>query len=113
VYSNLGNPASLGSLLVRIGTGIKSVFPSFQDSTWLNDKGVRSQQFLQGLQGCQSVALELLSQPDLFQGDWNKTWYFDAFNNLTQNGGKPFAGSMIVLQGTAHASVNPNGTAAP
>lgn len=112
VNGNLGNPASLGSLLLRIGTGIKSVFPGFQPSTWLNDKGVRSQQLLQGLQGCQSVALELLSQPDLFKDDWNKTWYFDAFNNLTHNGGKPFAGPMLVLQGTADSSVNPNGTTA-
>ncbi|KAI1623598.1 secretory lipase [Exophiala viscosa] len=111
--STLDNGATLGSLLVRVGTGVSSVFPSFQLSDWLNDKGVRSAQLLQGLQGCQSVALELLSQTELVQQGWNtSSWYFDALNNLTTNGGKPFAGPMLVLQGTADPSVDPNGTTA-
>ncbi|KAI1611546.1 secretory lipase [Exophiala viscosa] len=111
--STLNNGATLGSLLVRVGTGVSSVFPSFQLSDWLNDIGVRSAQLLQGLQGCQSVALELLSQTELVQQGWNtSSWYFDALNNLTTNGGKPFAGPMLVLQGTADPSVDPNGTTA-
>lgn len=81
--STLSNPASVGSLLVRVGQGVSSVFPSFQLSDWLNDKGLRSEQLLQGLQGCQSVALELLSQADLVKPGWNSSWYFDAFDNLT------------------------------
>ncbi|KAK5331228.1 hypothetical protein LTR93_000230 [Exophiala xenobiotica] len=90
-----------------------SLFPQFPGlDVAQRHKGVRSQQFLQGLQGCQSVALELVSQPDPFKTDWNKSWYFDAFNNLTQTGGKPFAGSMLVLKGTADTCVNPNGKAA-
>ncbi|KAL6241402.1 hypothetical protein RBB50_011666 [Rhinocladiella similis] len=110
--SDMSNSGPLNSMLIRVGTGVKSVFNSFQPSTWLTEKGVQTQQLLQGLQGCQSVALELLSQSSLFKDDWNETWYFNALDNLTRNGGRPFAGPMLVLQGTADPSVNPNGTAA-
>jgi len=112
LLSSISSPAALGSLLVRVGTGISSVFPSFRLGDWLSDQGVQTAQLLQDLQGCQSVALELLSSPDLVNPGWNSTWYFDAFNNLTACGGQPFAGPMLVLQGTADPSVDPNGTTA-
>ncbi|RYP63148.1 hypothetical protein DL769_007059 [Monosporascus sp. CRB-8-3] len=37
--------------------------------------------------------------------DWDRSWYAEAFDN-TSNIGGPFAGPMLVLQGTGDASVN-------
>ncbi|KAJ9615884.1 hypothetical protein H2200_001961 [Cladophialophora chaetospira] len=109
---NQGKPASIGSYLLRAGLNIKSIFPSFNLGTWINEKGLRIASLLQDLQGCQSVALELLGQTDLYKQNWNSTWYFSRFNNLTSNGGKPFAGPMLVLQGTNDSSVFEPGTTA-
>jgi pimeloyl-ACP methyl ester carboxylesterase len=102
--ARFNQPTSLGSYLARVGTGLSSVFPSFQLSDWLTEQGVRTTQLLQDLQGCQSVALELLSQPGLVKDGWN--------SNLTSAGGRPFAGPMLVLQGTNDSSVYVTGTTA-
>ena len=112
VFYNQGKPATIGSYLLRAGLNMKSIFPSFNLSTWLNEQGVRIATLLQDLQGCQSVALELLGQTDLYKQNWNSTWYFRRFNSLTSNGGKPFAGPMLVLQGTNDSSVFEPGTTA-
>ncbi|KAI1867779.1 uncharacterized protein JN550_006920 [Neoarthrinium moseri] len=104
--------SGLNSIVARIATGVASIFPSFSYSDWLTEKGVRAVELMQDLQGCQSVALELLSTSDLVREGWNQTWYVDAFDNLTTNIGKPVAGPLLVLQGNADSSVNATGTSA-
>ncbi|KAH6654220.1 secretory lipase [Truncatella angustata] len=85
----------------KVATGLQSIFPTFQLSDWLSDEGIRLTEILQELQGCQSVALELLATPNLQADGWNKTWYLPAFINLTESGGKEFAGPMLILHGSA------------
>ncbi|EHY58275.1 hypothetical protein HRR83_004866 [Exophiala dermatitidis] len=105
IQQSWGSSASLGSMLTRVGTGINSVFPTFQMSDWLSAQGVRVTELLQDLQGCQSVAYEMTGLQTLVNPRWNETWYLDAFDNLTSNGGQAFAGPMLVLQGTNDTSV--------
>ncbi|RYP27894.1 hypothetical protein DL767_007482 [Monosporascus sp. MG133] len=102
----------LNSIITRVATGVKSIFPSFTYGEWLTEKGVRIVELLQDLQGCQSVAVEVLSGSDLVREDWDQSWYEEAFDNLTSNIGRPFAGPMLVLQGTDDALVNVMGVEA-
>ncbi|KAK6086506.1 putative secretory lipase [Seiridium cupressi] len=85
----------------KVVAGFPSIFSSFQLSDWLSEEGVKLTNILQGLQGCQSVALELLATPNLQREGWNETWYLPAYDNLTSVGGKEFAGPMLVLHGSA------------
>ncbi|KAI1323292.1 secretory lipase [Xylariaceae sp. FL0255] len=98
-------PTVLGEGLARFSTAISSVFPSFKNSDWLTEMGVKLINANQELQGCQSVALELVAGYNLSRSDWNQTWYLGAYDALTRSGGKKFAGPMLVLQGTADPDV--------
>ncbi|KAI0861051.1 secretory lipase [Xylaria cubensis] len=100
-------PTVLGEGLARFSTAIGSVFPEFKASDWLTELGVNLTNANQELQGCQAVALELIAGYNLSRPDWNDTWYLDAFDGLTRNGGKEFAGPMLVLQGMADNAVPP------
>lgn len=99
----------MNSIVGRIATGAKSIFPSFSLSEWMTEKGVRVVELMQDLHGCQSVAQELLSSDDLVRDDWDQSWYADALDKLTTVIGKPFAGPMLVIQGTDDAPVNVTG----
>ncbi len=100
---------SLNSIVARLATGVQSVFPSFSLSDWLTEKGVRVVELLQDLQGCQSVSVELFTSDDLLRDDWNQSWYAGTYDNLTSNIGRPFAGPLLVLQGTDDRPVNATG----
>ena len=68
-------PNIVGGYLLAVGQNLASIFPSFEISAWLNEKGIRAARLLQYLQGCYSVLLELVpSQPDLYQESWNSSW---------------------------------------
>ncbi|KAI0128713.1 secretory lipase [Xylariales sp. AK1849] len=95
----------IGAAVAKVATGLSATFPSFQLSDWLSNTGIRLTEVLQGLQGCQSVALELLASSDIQREGWNETWYLGAFENLAHSGGKEFAGPMLVLQGSADITV--------
>jgi alpha-beta hydrolase superfamily lysophospholipase len=105
-------PAVVSTYLLAGGLNMRSIFPTFDLSAWVADEGVRAASLLQDLQGCQSVALELLVRPDLYNPSWNSSWYLGAFSNLTSNGGKDFAGPMLVLQGLNDTSIYAAGTTA-
>ncbi|KAI1261875.1 secretory lipase [Xylariaceae sp. FL1019] len=98
-------PTVLGEGLARFSTAMKSVFPEFEKSEWLTEEGVNLTEANQELQGCQSVALELIAGFNLSRSDWSDTWYLPAFDALTRSGGKEFAGPMLVLQGVADNAV--------
>lgn len=57
------------------------------------------------IQGCLSTATELFADADLVQPDWTSNHYVQAYNNLTNPAGKPFAGPLLVIQGDSDASV--------
>ncbi|KAK7751967.1 hypothetical protein SLS62_006110 [Diatrype stigma] len=103
------NSSSFQSLVGRIATGVQSIFPSFSLREWLTDKGARVVQLMQDLQGCQAVSMELLTSADLVRPDWRQSWYADAFDNLTTLVGRPFAGPMLVIQGTGDPAINAAG----
>ena len=62
---------------------------------------------LQSVYGCALTATTLFADGNLIiKDDWNTTFAANWYRNVTDNGGKPFAGPMLVLQGTADPNAN-------
>jgi len=85
--------------IVLLANGLPSIFPKFRISDILTPAGVKSLNLLSEVQGCNSPTFELFSEPGLFQPDWPKNHYVQAFQSLTANGDHPIAGPMLVIQG--------------
>lgn len=89
-----------------------SIFPdSFQLEDWLTPTGIETLNTYVGLQGCQAVAEELFYTPgiDYAYPNWTEGWYLTTYNDLVTNGDmRPFAGPLLVLQGTADTQVPPS-----
>ncbi|KAI9694111.1 MAG: hypothetical protein M1822_003382 [Bathelium mastoideum] len=113
---NGASPVLVDLLLTSASPGISSIFPSFKLSDWLTSAGVAAIEFMQAVQGCNSVATELLEGrgSETVRTDWqNSSYYFNAFDELTAIGGSiPFAGPMLVLQGLADDQVPPESVVA-
>lgn len=75
------------------------MFPEITASDFLTPDRVKRLNLLSEVQGCNSPTFELFSEPDLFQPDWPKNPYVQAFQSLTANGDHPIAGCMLVVQG--------------
>ena len=107
-------PSFIGSELAFIATTLTSIFPEFQLLDWLTPAGLQTNQLIHDLGGCNSVRAEsfVTSGTTYIKPDWNETWYLDIFNKLVSLDGKPFAGPMLVTQGTADNTVFPQGTTA-
>ncbi|KAK0307468.1 hypothetical protein LTR01_005468 [Friedmanniomyces endolithicus] len=93
-----------------IAQGLASVLPGFQMSDWLTTLGVARWNLIHEIHGCgttsgQLAAAESGALPILKEG-WNETWSADWFRKATMNGGKPFAGPMLVIQGTEDGNAN-------
>lgn len=88
-----------------IGYGLPATLPGFNVSDFLTPAGVQHLDLLAELEGCQSLTAQLDSQAGLIKPDWWHTPYMQVFQNLTDNGGQPISGPMLVLQGTADNAV--------
>lgn len=82
-----------------------SIFPAFNLSDWVTDIGIERINLLQEIQGCQPAAGQILGGREMIKPDWNTTWSAQQWNKLSRNGGLPFAGPMLVLQGTDDGNV--------
>lgn len=103
-----------GSWLSMVARTVASIFPEFSPSDWLTSEGLKALTLYTDLSGCQSMRRTLLQDPNVtyLKPGWNKSWVFDAFNNLVANGGRPFAGPMLVMQGTNDSAVSYDVTSA-
>lgn len=109
-----GSPASnyssiidfFGSQIAQAGLiawSTQSVFPQFELSEVLTPLGISRLELLAELGGCQSTRGTLLGVDidKLVQDNWSENCYIRRFLELTGAGGKPVAGPMLVVQGTA------------
>lgn len=94
-------------LAAEISYGLSTIFPDFNVSDFLTPAGIRRLDLLAEIGGCNSAVLELLEQPGsvFTQPDWLNTTAMQAYVKLTGNGGRPIAGPMLVVQGTADNAV--------
>ncbi|KAI1392305.1 putative secretory lipase [Hypoxylon trugodes] len=85
-----------------VGLALSSIFPDFELSAWLTPLGVARTQLFKEISGGVSVSAQLfLSSDNLIRDDYKSTWYVDAYARIANAGRKPFAGPLLVLQGTA------------
>ena len=91
-----------------IAQGLDSVYPGSQLTDWLTDAGIARLRLLQQIKGCGLVGAQLLGDPDstMLQDDWNTTSSAEWYRNVSTNGGKQFAGPMLVTQGTEDPNAN-------
>lgn len=82
------------------------MFPSFELSDWLTDKGAEMINLVQDLGACAFTATVLVGQDGLVRTDWNSSWYASAWDKLTTTIARPFAGPMLVVSGSADPTMN-------
>ena len=96
--------------VVAIAQGLNSVLPGFELSEWLTDAGIARLRLLQEVQGCGTTGAQLFSAEDgtvqILKDGWNFTSSAIWYNDVSSNGGKPFAGPMLVLQGMDDPNAN-------
>ncbi|KAF2223081.1 Alpha/Beta hydrolase protein [Elsinoe ampelina] len=97
--------------VVGIAQGIDSVLPNFTASEWITPGGLGRYNLVKNTSACSTAGGNLFrTSGQILKDDWEKTasaqWYF----NVSSNGKKPFAGPMLVLQGSIDANANVNVT---
>lgn len=99
--------------VVGIAQGLDSVLPSFKLSDWITDLGIARHTLLQEIGGCGTTASSLFgTDVKTLKDGWNLTSSAEWYTNVSDNGGKPFAGPMLVIQGDEDGNANVNATAA-
>ena len=93
---------------------IASIIPEFDPSDWLTPEGLKALTLYTDLSGCQSMRSTLLSDPNItyVKPNWTQSWVFGTFNDLVANGGRPFVGPLLVLQGNNDPAVSYDATTA-
>ncbi|KPM43950.1 hypothetical protein AK830_g2590 [Neonectria ditissima] len=108
--------ALAGSAFTNIATAIhlSSIFPDFTLEQWLRPLAIARTKLLGAIQGSTTAAQRLfLTETDdaLMKPDWyNSSYHARAFEKLGNVGRRPFAGPMLVVQGSEDVFVAPAGT---
>ena len=90
-----------------VGSGLSSIFPSFELSNWLTPFGLARLSLMQKLNGSLATGFELLTttEPVALPG-YNDTWYATQFAALANPSRRLIQGPMLVIQGTRDVFVN-------
>lgn len=89
-----------------IGKDLDQIYPEFNLSDWLTPLGVARTKLLNQVEGSQMVTTYMFQpQEAIVQPDWAETWAAEWFAQLSNVGGRPFKGPMLVLQGTEDPAV--------
>ncbi|KAF9882741.1 hypothetical protein FE257_005332 [Aspergillus nanangensis] len=102
---------SSGGFLAWIAKNLDQIYPSFNLSDWFTPLGVDKIKLLNQVEGSQMVTFAMFGpEAPTVQPDWNETWYAKSFEQLANPGNRPFAGPVLVVQGTADPTVAYNTT---
>jgi pimeloyl-ACP methyl ester carboxylesterase len=95
--------------VVAIAQGLNSVLSNFTLDRWLTDAGIARLRLVQEIMGCGTVCGYIFSGSDgvqILKDNWNTTEAAAWYSKISDNGGKPFAGPMLVLQGMEDPNAN-------
>lgn len=108
-FELLTTQSSIG--LLQVARSVLTVFPELSISRILTDTGVKLNNLMSEIQGCNSVFATavvgivgtdfLHPKVNLTKGEFVDSPYSKMWSNLTVAGGKDFQGPMLVLQGSA------------
>ncbi|KAF4959435.1 hypothetical protein FGADI_1656 [Fusarium gaditjirri] len=83
---------------------LSSIFPDFKPSQWLTPLGVARQKLMKQIGGSVAAGQQLFftePQNTFEKSDWyNSSYHATAFDKLGTVGDKPFAGPLLVIQGS-------------
>ena len=84
-----------------------TLFPGFRIADYLTPSGIERLRLLEDIKGCNSAAVTLMpyNNESFYQSDWQHSFWAQAFENLTVNGGLPIAGPLLVIQGDADQAI--------
>ncbi|KAI8629191.1 hypothetical protein F5Y19DRAFT_475754 [Xylariaceae sp. FL1651] len=81
------------------------IFPSFDPADWLTPLGIARVKLLREIEGGIGVSQQLFLNPSedakVIKDSYNEMWYMDAYGKLANVGSRPFAGPLLVIQGTS------------
>lgn len=93
-----------------MSNGLSQLFPFFKPSDLLTESGLRILELLQDIGGCGDVQTVLLAIPGAVKDGFTNSTWLHLFADLTTNGGKPVAGPLLLIQGTADVLVKVEAT---
>lgn len=87
---------------------LKAVFPDFDVSDILTPAGIKLVTLMKQVEACGSALIALLDNitESLVRSDYLESSWMQLYANLTENGGNPISGPMLVIQGTADPGVS-------
>jgi len=104
------NLAQNNGRVVAIAQGLNSVLSNFTISDWITEAGIKRLELLQEIQGCGLVGAQLFSAEggtvQILKDGWNLTESAEWYSAHADNGNKPFAGPMLVIQGMDDPNAN-------
>ncbi|KAK3652723.1 hypothetical protein LTR56_005017 [Elasticomyces elasticus] len=104
------NEAQNNGRVAGIAQGLNTVLPDFSLSDWLTPVGVARWNLIHDIKGC-GVASGQLSAAEggalqILKTGWNESWSANWYRSAVMNGGKDFAGPMLIIQGTEDPNAN-------
>lgn len=92
------------NVLPWVGQAIAGIYPTFRPSDWFTPLGESRLSLFRAVQGGQFFSAAALAPPSpsqpIINPAWNQSWYAAAYSSLSDAGGLPFKGPVLVLQGT-------------
>ena len=109
VTNALELPDTGNSLIPNAGAfitpAIKDLYPEFEVSSVFTEDGLERWQQYEEAQGCNPIAVELLTGVQLLKHDWMSNEFVWKYVSLIANDGKAIGGPLLVIQGEAGPTV--------
>jgi len=104
VLSNIAqqNAGQVNARVAGIAQGLESVRENFTLSEWMTDAGIARIKLAIETQSCGGVGGQLFSPAEgieFLKPGWNETESAKWWASISSNGGRPFVGPMLVVQG--------------
>ena len=113
-FLDIVTPTSFATIgpAALITRAISSVFPGFDLTSILNPQGIKGINFLTEIKGCSPAVSQFLIDPSFVKPEFAENFYLQSYSNLTNNGGRPIGGPLLIIHGDADNVVPYQATAA-
>jgi len=109
------NAGQVNARIAGVAQGLKGVRDNFTLAEWMTDAGIARIKLALEIQSCGGVGAQLFSPAEgveFLQPGWNETESARWWANVSGNGGRAFAGPMLVVQGDEDGNANEEVTTA-
>jgi len=109
------NAGQVNARIAGVAQGLKGVRDNFTLAEWMTDAGIARIKLALEIQSCGGVGAQLFSPAEgveFLRPGWNETESARWWANVSGNGGRAFAGPMLVVQGDEDGNANEEVTTA-